>query len=56
MLDDLIRALKEFFTGEEMRHMAGHALAHFIKEKISDLWDWAQDHWDDVMDAVSSLF
>jgi hypothetical protein len=56
MLGDLIRALKEFFTSEELQHMLGHTLAHFIKDRIPDMWNWARDHWTDVMDAVSNLF
>jgi hypothetical protein len=56
MLDDIMRHLSRVFESEKIQELGSHIILHAIKELGTHAWEWAKEHWTDVLDAISDWF
>ena len=56
MINEILRALREFITSEQVLHGGRELLMHVIQQKLPEYWQWAKDNWSEIWEAVSEWF
>jgi len=59
-MEEIIRWFERFLEENKLTHVALHmskeAFKEYIQPRLSDIWDWITDNWDDIWSNILSVF